>query len=57
MMLAAYAGYRMTQRAAIPVEDTFSYAAVSPSSSPVAVSVAQEWAIDAAQEEQEETET
>ncbi len=53
VMLAVYAGYRMTQRPAIPVEDTGSYAAVSPTSSPVAVSVAQEWAIDAAQEETE----
>jgi MFS family permease len=53
VMLAAYAGYRMTQRPAIPIEDTGSYAAVSPTSSPVAVSVAQEWAIDAAQEETE----
>lgn len=58
VMLAVYASYRMTQRPAIPIEDTASYAAVSPTSSPVAVSVAQEWAIDVAQEEaQEETET
>lgn len=53
--LAGYAVYRTTQRPAIPVEDTGAYAAVSPTSSPVVVSVAQEWAIETAQEEEEAT--
>jgi len=54
--LAAYAGYRMTQRKSIPVEDTGAYVAVSPSSSPIAVEVAQEWAIETAVEEENELE-
>lgn len=53
--LAAYALYRTTQRPAVPVEDTASYAPVSPSSTPVAVEVAQEYAIEAEQEAQDET--
>ncbi|TDK49867.1 MFS transporter [Antarcticimicrobium luteum] len=52
--LAAYALYRTTQRPAVPVEDTGSYTPVSPSSTQVAVEVAQEYAIEAEQEAQEE---
>lgn len=56
--LAVYALYRMTQRAAVPVEDTGThYAAVYPTSSPVAVEFAQEVTIEAEIEaEQEEQE-
>jgi MFS family permease len=45
-LMAAYALYRMTQRAAPAVDDTASYAPIAPSSSPVAVEVAQEIAIE-----------
>ena len=50
--VALYAAYRMTQRAAIAVEDTGAYAAVSPSASPVLVDAAQEWAIEVAEDEE-----
>ncbi|MFT5005987.1 MAG: MFS family permease [Paracoccaceae bacterium] len=50
--MAVYAVYRMTQRAATPVEDTSSYAPLSPGLSPVAVEVAQEIAIEMALEEE-----
>ena len=49
-LIAAYAGYRMTKRAAPPVEATSSYAPVVPSGSPVALEVAQEVAIGRAGE-------
>jgi MFS family permease len=42
LVLAAYAGWRMTRRAAINVEDTVSYAPVFYSASPVALEAAQE---------------
>ncbi|MDQ7071072.1 MAG: MFS transporter [Rhodobacterales bacterium] len=51
--LAIYAVYRMTQRAAMPIGDTDSYAPIMMSSSPVAVEVAQEVAIENAIEEDE----
>ncbi|MDX2483923.1 MAG: MFS transporter [Pseudodonghicola sp.] len=51
--LAGYALYRTTQRPAVPVEDTGSYAPMSPSSTPVAVEVAQEFAIETEQDAQE----
>jgi len=50
-IMVAYAAYRMTQRAAPSVEDTDSYAAVAPGASPVVVAVAQEYAIEEAQDE------
>jgi len=53
LAMTAYAAYRMTQRASVPVEDTGSYAPVLPTASPVAVEVAQEYAIETAQEEEE----
>src|SRR6056297_425862 len=53
MSIAAYAAYRMTQRAAPTPEQTDSYMAVSPSASPMAVEFAQEVAIETAQEEEE----
>ncbi|SLN09729.1 putative MFS-type transporter YcaD [Roseovarius litorisediminis] len=49
--MVGYAAYRMTQRAATPVSETDSYAPVLPSSSPMAVEFAQEYAIETAQEE------
>ncbi|MFW8593235.1 MFS transporter [Cribrihabitans neustonicus] len=52
-LMALYAAYRATQRASVPVEDTASYAPVYPSSTPVAVEFAQEYAIDTELEEQE----
>ncbi|SFB81367.1 MFS transporter [Tropicimonas isoalkanivorans] len=48
--LAAYAGWRMTQSEAVPVDATVSYAPVLPTASPVAVEVAQEVFIETAQE-------
>jgi MFS family permease len=50
--LAAYAAYRMTQRAAPSVEETESYAPVSATGSTVWVEYAQEHAADVAQEQQ-----
>ena len=47
--MAAYAAYRMTQRAAPSVQETDSFAALSMQSSPVFVEVAQEWAIEESQ--------
>ena len=52
--MVGYAAYRMTQRAAIPVSETDSYAPVLPSSSPMAVEFAQEYAIETALDEAEE---
>ncbi|SEL06222.1 Predicted arabinose efflux permease, MFS family [Roseovarius azorensis] len=48
--MVAYALYRMTQRAAPAVRDTDRYMPVSPSASPMAVEIAQELAIETAQE-------
>ncbi len=44
--IALYALYRMTQRSAVPVEETESYLGVLPSASPVAVEAAGAWAAD-----------
>lgn len=48
LSLAVFTAYRMTQRAAVPVQDTASYAPVLPSASPVVVEVAREIAVEAA---------
>ncbi|TCP42152.1 MFS transporter [Rhodovulum marinum] len=53
LSLAVFTGYRMTQRAAVPVDETASYAPVLPTASPVAVEVAQEVAIEAQHDEAE----
>jgi len=53
LSIAAYAAYRMTQRAAPAPDQTDSYAAVAPSASPMAVEFAQEFAIEAAQDGEE----
>ncbi len=52
--MAGYAAYRMTQRAAPSVEDTERYAPVMPTGAPLSVAYAQEYAIEVAQEQQEE---
>ena len=46
--IAGYSLYRMTQRAATPVDETGVYVGVMPTASPVAVEAAQEWAVDQA---------
>ena len=51
--LAMYAGYRMTQRAT--VSDTSSYAAVLPNSTGVAVEIAQEFAFDITNDDEEKS--
>lgn len=53
--IAGYAAYRTTKRAPTPVEETSAYATVLPQSSPIAVEVAQEVAIEMALEEEEAT--
>ncbi|MEL6452000.1 MAG: MFS transporter [Pseudomonadota bacterium] len=46
-ILVAYAAYRMTQRATIPVDETGSYVVMSPAATtPVAMEIAQEYAIE-----------
>ncbi|MDB3860940.1 MFS transporter [Paracoccaceae bacterium] len=51
--LAIYAGYRMTQRAT--VSDTSSYAAVLPNSTGVAVEIAQEFAFDVINDDEDKS--
>lgn len=48
--MAAYAAWRMTQSAAVPVEERGTYAPVAPTASPVAVEAAQELSSDGARE-------
>lgn len=48
--LAIYALFRMTQRAGVSVADTGIYTALSPSATPIAVEAAQEYAIEVAEE-------
>ncbi|MEC3862299.1 MFS transporter [Mesobacterium sp. TK19101] len=50
LSLTGYALYRATQRAAPAVDETASYAPILASASPVALEVAQEYAIETAQE-------
>lgn len=57
LVLAGYAAYRMTQRAAPSVDDTATYAAISPTSTLVAVEFAQEYAIEEAQNEEDQENT
>lgn len=51
LTMAAYAGYRMTQRPSISVADTSTYTPVMPASTPVAVDFAREYDIDSAEED------
>ena len=54
-MLAIYAVYRATQRAAIPVDETGSFVAMSQSAmTPVAMEIAQEYAIETDLEDESE---
>ncbi len=53
IIMAVYALYRTTQRAAVPVDETGTMSPVYPTASPVALEVAQEVAIEAAEAEQE----
>lgn len=50
ILLAVYAGYRMTQRPAPRVDETGGFAPISPNSTPVAVELAREYARDVAQD-------
>jgi len=50
VLLAFYAGYRSTQRAAVAVEDTGEYVPIYPSATYQAVEYAQEYAIETEQE-------
>lgn len=50
IMLALYAAYRATQRAAVPVSETGNYVPIYASATPVAVEIAQEYAIEAEQD-------
>ncbi|MEL7115316.1 MAG: MFS transporter [Pseudomonadota bacterium] len=50
LAVASYSLYRMTQRAAVPVDETAAYVAVMPTVTPVAVEAAQEWAIEQAED-------
>ncbi|MBO9435382.1 MFS transporter [Ruegeria sp. R13_0] len=52
-VMAGYAMYRMTQRPAIPVDETGTMSPLYPSASPVALEVAQEVAIEAAEAEED----
>lgn len=53
--LVAYAAYRRTQRAAVPVEETGSYVVMSQATTtPVAMEIAQEYAIEADLEAEED---
>ena len=54
VMLAFYAGYRSTQRAAVAVEDTGNYVAIYPSATYQAVEYAQEYAIETELEDENE---
>jgi len=51
--IALYALYRMTQRGVVPVQETESYLGVLPSTSPVAVEAAGNWASEHAEAERE----
>ena len=51
-----YAGWRMTRRPSVPVDETGAYLGVSPTSSPVAVAAAQEWYVETAEAEEDAAE-
>lgn len=51
--VSGYSLYRMTQRAAVPVDETAAYVSVMPTASPVALEAAQEWAIEQSEAEEE----
>ncbi len=51
LFIALFALYRMTQRAVVAPSETESYLGVVPSSSPIAVEAAGQWATDQANDE------
>ena len=51
-IMGSYALYRMTQTSSTAVEDTSTYAPVTPTSTPIAMELAQEYAIEMALEEE-----
>lgn len=53
-IMAGYAAYRMTRRAAPSVTETDSYSPLSATGSPLSVEYAQEYAIEVAQEQEDE---
>jgi MFS family permease len=55
--LAAYAGYRATRRAAVPVEDTGAYVPVTPAYTSVALEYAQEYAIESEKDAENDAKT
>ncbi len=56
--LVVYAIYRSTQRAAVPVDETGSFVAMSPAGTTVVgMEIAQEWAIESAEAAQEDADT
>jgi MFS family permease len=52
-VMGSYALYRMTQTSSTAVEDTSTYAPITPTSTPIAMELAQEYAIEMALEEEE----
>ena len=52
-IMGCYALYRMTQTSSTAVEDTSAYAPITPTSTPIAMELAQEYAIEMALEEEE----
>jgi len=51
-IMGSYALYRMTQTSSTAVEDTSTYAPITPTSTPIAMELAQEYAIEMALEEE-----
>jgi len=51
-VMALYAAYRMTQRASVPVDETGAYVGISPSASAITLEAAQEWAVEAAEDQE-----
>ena len=54
-IMAVYALYRMTQTSSMSVEETSTYAPVTPASTPIAMEFAQEYAIELALEEEDQS--
>ena len=52
-IMGSYALYRMTQTSSTAVEDTSTYAPITPTSTPIAMELAQEYAIEMALEDEE----
>jgi len=49
-LIAGYAGWRMTRRPSVPVDETGAYVGVAPTGSLVALTAAQEWYVEAAED-------